>query len=176
MNRIIVSIICLLITFILIFTLVLPKKEDLNFSQKKVEEKMAEIQFKEEYFLNLSKISEELKNYTLNLSKIDSALPEDPELPLLFDFLQHSSSQSGLVLTGVNCLALASSAKTEEYPSEIKETELKLTVSGPYSSFKNFLSILEKSARLIEVKSLSFSAAPKEESIKFDLQIKVHSY
>jgi len=153
-----------------------PKKEALNLSQKKVEEKMAEIQNNEEYFLNLSKISEELKNYTLNLSKIDFALPEDPELPLLFDFLQRSSSQSGLVLTDVNCLTLTSSVKTEEYPSEIKETELKLTVSGPYSSFKNFLSILEKSARLIEIESLSFSTAPEEKSIKFDLQIKVHSY
>lgn len=172
MNRVISIIICFLITVILIFVLILPKREALNFSQKKVEEKIAEIQGKEEYFSNLSKISEALKNYTANLSKIDSALPEDPGLPILFDFLQRSSSQSGLVLTEANLSALPSPTQ----PSEIQETKVKLTVSGSYSSFKNFLSILEKSARLIEVESLSFSSPPKEESIKFDLQIKVYSY
>ena len=176
MNRLIVTIICLLISFILIITLILPKKEDLNLSQKKVEEKMAELRGKEEYFSNLSKISAELKNYTLNLSKIDLALPEEPDLPALFDFLQKSTSQSGLVLTGIRLSALTPPVALRERPSEFQEIKLNLGVTGSYSSFKNFLSILEKSARLIEVELISFSGAPKEESIKFDLQIKVHSY
>ena len=74
-------------------TLVLPKKEALDSSQKSVEEKRLEIQGKEEYFANLRLLSAELKNYQTQLLKIDSALPEDPGLPILFDFLQKEEQQ-----------------------------------------------------------------------------------
>lgn len=175
MPRIATIFVCLLISVISIITLILPKKEALDFSQKRVEEKKTEIQSKEEYFVNLKHLSEELKNYQTQLSKIDSALPEDPGLPILFDFLQKSAAQSGLVLTSVKPLLSPARPTLEEEKPEFQETKIELTVSGSYSAFKNFLSILEKSARLIELESLTFST-PKEETFKFDLRIKVYSY
>ena len=175
MPRIITIFVCLLITFILIITLVLPKKEALDSSQKRVEEKMAEIQGKEEYFANLRLLSAKLKNYQTQLLKIDSALPEDPGLPTLFDFLQKSASQSGLVLTSVKLSALPTPVVLEEKP-EFQETKIDLTLSGSYPAFKNFLSVLEKSARVIALESLTFSTKPKEEAFKFDLKIKAYSY
>ena len=176
MNRPIVIIICFLVVLILIFALILPKKVDLDLSQKKVAEKMTEIQGKEEYLSNLSRLSAELKNYPSSLSKIDLALPAEPNLPGLFDFLQKVTSQSGLILVSLRPSAAFPAVVLEERAPEFQETRFSLEVSGSYPAFKDFLSLLEKSARLIEVEAVSFSSGLGEGLIKFELTIKVRSY
>ncbi len=141
--------------------------------EKRNEEKRAEIRGREEYLSNLKKTAEDLKNYQIQLSKINSALPSDLELEVLLDFLQKASSQSGLVLKDIKPQLTQPSPDLEG----IKESELTLAVSGVYSSFKNFLSVLEMTARLIEVKSISFSSTPEKEGPQdFNLKIKVYSY
>lgn len=171
MNRLIIIITLFSISLILGILLILPKQEDLNFLQKKIREKRVELQSQEEYLISLARIVSELKNYKIQLSKIDSALPEDPELPALFDFLQKSASQAGLVLKGISATPITSDLEI----TDIRETQLTLVLSGSYFSFKNFLSTLEKSARLIEVESIFFSLV-EEGPFDFNLQIKVHSY
>jgi len=59
---------------------------------------------------------------------------------------------------------------------EIKEMNFELGLSGSYSSFKNFLSILERSSKLIEIEKISFSVGEKEKPWDFNLGIKVYSY
>lgn len=171
MNRLIIIIILLLISLILGIFLILPKYEDLSFLKKKIREKQAELQSKEEYFKNLGEVAEELKNYQSQLSKIDSALPDHPQLPALFDYLQKTASQSGLVLKGISVAFVTPGQKV----GETRETPLTLVLSGSYSAFKNFLSTLEKSARLIETESISF-ASVEGGPFNFNLRIKVHSY
>ena len=172
MSRPIIIVISFSLTLILGVGLVWPKYQDLKTLEKKNEEKRAEIRGREEYLQELKKTAEILQNYQIQLAKIDSALPSVPDLPVLFDFLQKVSSQSGLVLKAVSPPTSRLSLDFEG----IKETELTLLVSGNYSSFKNFLSILEKTSRLIEVESISFSGAEKETSLNFNLKIKVYSY
>ena len=60
---------------------------------------------------------------------------------------------------------------------EIKETRINFLLVGSYPDFKNFLFILEKSARLIDVENISF-ALPKEKEglFNFNITIKVYSY
>jgi len=118
---------------------------------------------------NLTGTAENLKNYQIQLSKIDSALPDTPELPALFDFLQKSASQSGLVLKG---LEATSGTQAEE---GLRETRLNLLLIGSYTSFKNFLSVLEYSSRLIETESLTFSSS-EAGLINAKIRIKVNSY
>jgi len=172
MNRQIIIVISLFLVLILGVGLVSPKYQDLKQLSKKIGEKQAELQSKKEYFSNLKETSEELKNYEVQLSKIDSALPPDPGLPALFDFIQKASSQSGLVLKEIS----PSSTKLSQNFEGLQETESSLSVSGSYSSFKNFLLVLEKTARLIEIESISFSSSEKETPINFNLRIKVYSY
>lgn len=172
MSRPIIIAICFCLILVLGVGFLWPKYQDLNILQKKVEEKRAELQSKEEYFLNLSNTSEELKKYENQLLKIDSALPPDPSIPALLDFLQKKISQSGLVLDETN---LVSIIPFEDLPG-IQETHLDLQVLGSYPSFKNFLLTLEKSARLIEVEEIVFSSPEKEAPSSFNLRIKVYSY
>lgn len=169
MNRPVIVIICLTAAIILAIALVFPKKEDLDSVLKKVNEKKAELQSKENYFASLGQTAEDFKKYQEPLAKIGSALPQSSQLPALFDFLQKASSQTGLVLTNISPLA--------QKPSGIEgisEHSINLVVNGTYSAFRNFLSVLEKSSRLIEVGSVSFSI--QEKTPEFNLRIKVYSY
>ena len=171
-SRPFIIVVFLFLTLAMGIGLIWPKYQELKFSEQRNEEKRAEIAGKEEYFQDLKKAAEALKNYQNQLSKIDSALPPDPGLEVLFNFLQKASSQSGLVLTDIKSPVTSKVADLEG----LKETELSLVVSGAYTSFKNFLSVLEMTARLIEVESISFSSSEKEGLQKFNLKIKVYSY
>jgi len=170
MSRLFIIVSFLSLALILGIGLVWPKYQELKFLKQRSEEKRAEIEGREEYLQDLNKAAEVLKNYQNQLAKIDSALPPSLELEVLLNFLQKASSQSGLILKDIK--PPVSQPSSEE---ELKETELSLAVSGAYTSFKNFLSILEMTARLIEVESISFSST-KEGLQDFNLKIKVYSY
>ncbi len=167
-----VIIICFFLTLILGVWFLWPKFQDLREVQKNIKEKEEQLQSNEEYFSNLKEIKISLEDYQGKLSKINSALPDDPSLPSLFNFLQKASSQSGLTLKGISPFAISSS---EEFPT-LKEIQFGLKIIGSYSSFKNFLSTLEKSARLIEVENISFISPGEDEPFIFSLIIKVYSY
>ncbi len=165
-------IICFFLTLILGVGFLWPKFQDLREVQKNIKEKGEQLQSNEEYFSNLEEIKINLEEYQGELSKISSALPDDPSLPSLFDFLQKASSQSGLVLKGISPFTISS---LEEFPA-FKEIQFGLEIAGSYSSFKNFLSILEESARMIEVENISFLSPEEGRPFTFNLGIQVYSY
>lgn len=171
MNRITIIATSLLFTFFWGAFFLLPKTKELNSLKEEIRQKQNELQSKEKYLAELNQISQNLKNYEVQLSKIDAALPDTPELPALFDFLQKSASQSGLVLKGLE----TTFQSQEEKLGEIRETRLNLFLVGSYSSFKNFLPTLEKSSRLIEVESITLFS-PETPPASFKLRIKVNSY
>lgn len=175
MNRLNLPIViaALFILILIIGTIfVWPKYQQLKFLEKTIEEKRAALRDQEEYIKNLISIAEELKKYEASLSKIDSAFPDTPSLPALLNFFQKASSQSGLTLKGMGSISITPNKVTPN----IKETGLSLVVDGSYSSFKDFLQIIEKSARLIEIENISFSASREESPSTFNLRIKSHSY
>ena len=137
-----------------------------------IKEKKAELQNKEEYFSELQSLSNKLKDYSSELSKTDAALPAAPGIPDLLNFIGKISSQNGLILQKVN---LDSVSPLEE-ESKILKVSMYLTLSGSYPAFKNFLSSLQKNARLVEVESASFLTPAEGEIIPFDLKIKAYSY
>jgi Tfp pilus assembly protein PilO len=168
MNRPITIVVSLLIAFILGVVLIYPKYQDMIIIRNQVKARENELRSKQEYLANLAQVSEKLKEYEEQLDIIDSALPPDPSLPLFFDYLQKAASQNGLILTGM----VHSPTSSGE---GIKITSVNLTVTGSYSSFKEFIGVLEKSARMIKINTFSFSA-PEDEIYDFNLSITVHSY
>ncbi len=169
---IIVTVVCFFLVLLFGAGFFWPKYQALSGLQKGIEERTVQLQHKEKYFSGLKDIQAELKKYETELSKIDSALPSNPSLPSLFSFIQKTSSQSGLVLKGISPFAISAA----EGAPKIKTIQFSLQVSGSYQSFKNFLSILEKSARIIEVENISFSSPEEGDLFTFNLNIKVHSY
>jgi len=155
---------------LLIFFLIFPNYQNLTFLKKEISEKEVELSSQEKYFQDLQNIAKELKKYETAISKIDSALPAGPSLPELLNLIQAKASQSGLALKGVGPATIIPAGE-----KGLKEIRLNFILIGNYSDFKNFLSILEKSARLIEIENISFSSL-EEGPLTFNLTIKVYSY
>lgn len=177
-NIMIIIAICSVGGIIFGVNLLLPKFQEFQSQNKVLENKKNELLYKEEYFSKLQNVETQIKEYQAELDKIDVALPNYPSLPSFFDFLQTNTSQSGLVISDMGNFSVSNS----KY-SGLKEVSLKLDVSGPYESLKNFLSILEKSSRVIDVESISFKASDAEETksqpediFVFSLSLKVYSY
>lgn len=172
-NRQLIIGISLIVALILIVVLIWPKYQELSIFEKQIEGKKTELELETTYFAHLQQVSQELKQYENQLSKIDSALPQTSFLPDLLNFIQKAASQSGLLLKEIS--PVKTTQISSEETAQIKEVKLSLSLVGDYFSFKNFLSALETSARLIEVENISFSS-PKEGPFTFDLIIKVYSY
>jgi len=158
------------LSIVLIFLLVSPQYQKFNDLKKEISAKEFESASQERYFEGLRENSEELKKYESFLLKLDSALPENPSLPEFSNLIQKLSSEAGVSLNGLG------SYSTELYDKlGIKKTTADLVVSCGYSEFKNFLSILETSARIIEVEKISFSGE-KTEPFNYNLILAFYSY
>lgn len=158
-----IIVITFLVAFVFVFSLVFPKKDALSDLEKRIKEKKRELAVAEDYSKEIKSISNNLANYKDQLDKIKLALPEGPQPLVFYNFLQKATSRAGLVLKSIS---------HNEKPGEIY---LNLAVSGSMDGFRNFLSLLEKSARMINVESFSFSSAEKEKDpIDFNLKIKAN--
>jgi len=160
--------------------ILLPKYQDFQDLNKEIKGKERVLQYKEEYYRNLQAVETDIRKYEPELAKIDIALPDDPSIPSLFDFLQRSCSQSGLVINSMGSFSIAASSRY----TGLQDVSLSLGVSGPYESLKNLLNVLEKTSRLMDVESISFSPLADEQGSKsqskdlfgYQLAIKVYSY
>jgi Tfp pilus assembly protein PilO len=108
-----------------------------------------------------------LKNYQDSISKIDFALPEDPKIFSLFNFLQKISSQSGLLVEEIGSIS-------SEQKGDLKKWTGTFHFKGDYLSFKNFISSLEKSSRLIKVEKITMKSG--EKGLSFSITISVFSF
>jgi len=173
-NKTLLIVIILFLVLSLGLLLFLPKYQTLKSSRSTIKDTQQEIKQYQDYFSKIEKTSEELKKYSDALSKIDFALPSDPSLIPVYYFLQKNSAQAGLAFKDIG---VAKTSAMEEKPAIQKHT-FSASFSGSYFALKNFLSVLEKSARLFEVESISFSSPPqgKEGTFIFNLTISVHSY
>jgi Tfp pilus assembly protein PilO len=150
-----------------------PKYQSFSDLRAELEQKERELEQKRKYFANLEALSKKLEGYPEELTKIESALSVDPSIPALFNFIQKASSENGLILEK---LSLAKVSSSPEQQAEIQKISFSVSVSGSYSAFKNFLSVIYKNARLIEVESIKFSSPEGADLFTFDFNLETNSY
>jgi len=153
-----------------------PNYKELKTLQISAEEKRLELQSREGYVSHLRELSEKLQEYDQQLATVDSALPSKPDIPDLCDFFQKTASRHGLILENISPALVGPVTKELEEAKEPQIIGINLTLTGSYSSLKEFLSTLENSARIIETDSISFSSPGEEEVFTFKLNLKVYSY
>jgi len=179
MPKIFISLILLGLSLVLGVIFLWPRYQEINNLQIEIGYIEQEIENRDKYYQQLADISKELEKHQEELAKIDSALPSEFSAPALLKFLQKVAPENGLILTTVSSFSVQPSPQK----ADIKEIQGSLELSGSYSSLKNFLKALEKSARLIEVDSISFSTSQKKEGeiveiseiFNFQLGIKTNS-
>ena len=163
----------LLAVFAAVFFVSWPRYQELKDTQAKIAEKEVELQYKEQYFRDLTNAAKELTQYKEELLKVNSILPSDTSIPALFSFLQTAASQNGLTLEGLNLSGISEVSGAEGLG--IKGISVNLSVSGSYSSLKSLLSTLEKTSRPMEVETISLSA-PQEEDKPFSFRWAIKTY
>ena len=170
----IITIVCFLGVIIFSVMVLWPRFQDMEEIRESVMGVKQTLEQREVHFLKAKKDRDRLEGYQEQLAKIRFALPDDVELSALtfFRFLQKTTIETGLILTEVGAFAISS---PEERP-EIQKTQFDFQVKGPYTAFKTFLVRLEKSARIIKVEEISFSAPDEGGLFTFDIRIRVHSY
>lgn len=166
MNKLITISAGLVLALLIGLTLTWPKFQGLRVIQQKVDAKYEELQSKENYFQKVGQVYSQLQDHTEALEKIASALPQTPALPSLFNFLQSSASQTGLLMDEIELIDMTKG-----------EIKVGCKVLGEYPDFKNFLKAVEDSARLVEVEEVSFEVSEDlGEPIEFSVNIKAQSY
>jgi len=149
-----------------------PKYQEFKKKKTELEIKKEEVGSKEVYLSNLETLSEKLLTYSEQISKVNSAFPKDPSSATIFNFFQKTSSENGLFLTEVDM-----NETQESSGGRIQEMSFSISVSGSYSAFKNFLSAIYASSRLIQVKSINFSSSEEGKDLfDFNLELKTQSY
>jgi Tfp pilus assembly protein PilO len=178
MPRILISIILFALTILIAVFLLWPGYLKFQNLQAQTKNKELEFQYKDQYYKDLSSLSEKLNGYKDELAKIDSALPSYPSIPAFYNFIQKISSENGLVLNSIG--SFSTSQLTESL--QIKETTVgPFNLSGSYSSFKNFLTSLEKNSRIVSVEKISLSPPlsleeSPERLFNFGVTMKIYSY
>jgi Tfp pilus assembly protein PilO len=167
-NYLIYVISTIFLSLLVVFVLVIPNYQELNEINEKVFAQQVALQSQKDYFEELQNTADRLEGTESTFEKIDSALPEGHNLANLMNYFQKSASKSGVTMKNISP-ALVASTKSKE----IKASKVNLVLNGDYPSFKKFLSIIEKSSRLIEVESINFTT-PEEEIFTFNISTKVY--
>ncbi len=147
-----------------------PHYQEFNLMKKQFEAKESDLAAKEQYLaemnLVLKKISDEYKD---EIERINSVLPSDISIPSLFNYMLKASSENGLILEDIGW--------PQSSPlNDVQKISFPVSLSGTYGAFKNFLSALYKSGRLIKAESISFSSDGKGGAFRFLLSLSTYGY
>lgn len=100
---------------------------------------------------NLERLVNQYNERSTDIELFSKSIPEGQHIPELLVGLEDLASGSGLAFTSVNF-------KTKDLKvSGFKTLEMEIKVKGSYPNFKNYLQNLEKSLRIFDVISISFS-------------------
>jgi Tfp pilus assembly protein PilO len=147
------------------FFLVRPKFDEAQDLARQVEEKTEEIKNQRDYYDKLRAAKENLDRYAENFQKIDTALPEEADAPAVMNFLQAAAMQAGLVIKTVDYKGGGTISKDDSAGGGesaggvvLKQYGITASLAGSYADLKSFLSIVERSSRLIAVESIDLKS------------------
>lgn len=109
-----------------------------------------------------------------HIERIRSFLPSEPEVGELLIDIDMLSAKAGVKLASITFSEASSPrSKDEVAPLGIEEVMLNFAVSGPYSNIRDFLVFVERNLRIIDVVSIAFTGAEKDD-FTFTIQAKAY--
>lgn len=190
-NKPITIVILLVIGLVIIFLFVIPKYQESNALQGDLIQAQFQYDNQADYYQRVSKILSSIKSKQDSLEKMNSALPSEAALAPIVSFLQRKAVENGLTMKSVVFSKETPTAYGQLYPADsgdatIKDLTFAVNLSGQYQGLRNFLSALDRSARLFEVNIISFSALEPSQTLPpqknilqmyhFQIEVKTHTY
>ena len=125
---------------------------------------------------NLERLISQYNERERDIASLNKAIPNGQNIPELLVNLEALASENGLIFENVNF-----KPKDLKAPG-IKTLTMDINVKGSYPDFLNYLKALEKSLRIFDVTSVSFSGiSPGQANAKigntgFNLKINTYYY
>jgi len=181
MSKLIIIIILIGLSVVFSYFLALPQYNNLAELRSHVLDTQEELRNREEYISRLRGLSDGLRDHQPAVDKINYAFPEKADVPEVLVFLEQTASTNGLIIEEINVSAKSKSASASTVSSKIREKELTVSLLGKVESLTSFLAEVERSARLLEIDSLSFEYLEGEldaaqEIFSFEVIFNVHSW
>lgn len=170
MNRFFLSLFLIGSSLIFGIFVALPRFQELSVVQKELNAKQTELESKDRYFAHLKDLQDRIDSEEL-VAKIDAAIPNDPQLPALHDFLQSTAAESGLSLRSI-----AVSQGTIAPGTRLQRMSTSLQLGGQYEGLKIFLSALLRASRMSDVESINFSSPQAGTGFVFTIRTTSYSY
>lgn len=171
---------------LLAFFLVAPEYNKFILLRSQLAEKKAEYNAKFDYYSEITKNYFDVQSRKEEIQKIDDALPLKNNLGRLVYYIQKTTTDNGL--TSKDLFLSKSVAAGGQGDGGVNSMSFTLSLSGNYSALGNFITSLEKSARIFEITKISFGSGSQagigspasqfqsQGSFSFSLDIKTQSY
>lgn len=116
---------------------------------------------------NLESAKEFFENNAQSVETVNTAVPIEPEVPAILAILEDLAKDSGVFLTsfspqqfgGQQAASTAAAPGQQANPPGVESIEITANFRGPYNSLINFLYSLERSLRLVDVKTITVTSS-----------------
>lgn len=206
-KKLIFNLIGLVIAVALIIFFIIPYWNSIGNLKKSIERDNAEIERLEELLSKTKWLDEEYKEVEEEAKKVFLSLPKEKDVPNLIVQFEELAAVNGLVLESIqfgtlekdsdkktgaatyeNDLAseaemYIASQDTSSKKSLFRSLPVTISVSGTYSSFKNYLNSLENNIRSMNVSEISFGGSSgssssetsgSSDAFEFDINLSVY--
>lgn len=167
----------LIISIVVGLFVAFPQYKNYKLEKEELFTKEKELSSLENYFSDLEETQKKLLEHKEELEKIEVGLPSQRDIPLFAYLINKASSDNGLLLKDAEAKLMEEKkgSRLSKEKSPLKKIELNITLLGTYESLKNFVSFLEKNARMIEIESIDFSPQGENKD-NFEFRLKVSAY
>jgi len=176
MSKKFIIIVSLLSAVLIVFFGILPRYSEAVSLKDQEAAKTTELRQQESYLEEIKILSREIDSRAEGLKKTNTALPEESDLLSVLNFIVKSGSQNGIIVKNIGAI-LVNPLKDG---SGLEEVSFDLSLIGSYPSFRNFLTSLEKSSRIISIEKVFINQEDSAEeggaAITFGLKLKTLSY
>jgi len=171
MNRPLFIGILLFLGVVLGIFLTWPKYQDFQQLSFELKEREQKLENRETYFADLARVKADLAEFQEPLLKVEAALPLDPQLPVLYDFLQTTAAFSGMVVRDISA-----SVQDQKQEFLMRTIPVTLELTGSWEALKELISRLETASRMALVQSLNVSLGQEDGRFNITLQLNAYSY
>lgn len=172
----IITIICLVGSIALMFFGIWPEYTELRESMELADVKEADLENFREYHQTIEAMMTNLEtDYADDLQKMQDGVPDDHYVPSFFAELRRASYRTGVQIESIGDF---DEVEFMELP-EIEAVEISFAVEGAYPNFKNFISELESSARIISVQNINMERAGERQEaqpLNYSVTLLTYSY
>ena len=164
-----VSSILIAASILVFFFAVLPSFDKSRMLRASIGERQGILLEAEEIKTRVGELNQEINLRKAEVDKLDILLPKEKMIPELLSGIESIMAASGMNLTEVNISELSTQ-------QDMKKLSGNLKLNGRFVSFMQFLDLLEKNLRLIELITVDVSVQLTEgvRVINYDLRFEVN--